>query len=365
MTPFQQKEKKRGFTLVELLVVIAIIGILVALLLPAVQAAREAARRTQCVNSLKQIGIALHNFHDANKVFPPANINGGASCQPNGVAGYRTECTNDEWAEFIQRQENPGILNTSGWTILLPFLEEIALYEQYDFDQAASDEVFRLSGPGIPVIGDPAVNQPVIQHTVELLICASEGVDVGLQPLPLREGLQGATSNYVFAWGGFVDWFGEYSKYKSHPSLGMFGNNGAAKFRNVTDGLSHTIAVGESIRFHCWGNMSAWGVGRYGGGGVVYSIDTDSNILDMLLSRLNATVNGSQYGALTGCTNSNCTTCGGGNLPYNHTIYSSKHPGGANFCFGDGSVHFIEDDISFVTWQHLHYIQDGNVMGEY
>jgi len=111
--------RRRGFTLVELLVVIAIIGVLVALLLPAVQAAREAARRMSCSNNLKQIGLALHNYHDSFKRFPPAGINYG----------------------WCQSPANDGrkLFNSNGLMMLLPFVEQNALYNQYDQTQAASN----------------------------------------------------------------------------------------------------------------------------------------------------------------------------------------------------------------------------------
>ena len=109
---------QRGFTLVELLVVIAIIGILVALLLPAIQAAREAARRAQCGNNLKQLGVAVHNYHDAYQVFPPAGIGYGWCSE--GRPGF------------------PTMLNVSGWTMVLPFLEQQSLYDRYDPRQSAS-----------------------------------------------------------------------------------------------------------------------------------------------------------------------------------------------------------------------------------
>ena len=107
--------RRLAFTLVELLVVIAIIGILVALLLPAIQAAREAARRTECTNKMKQLGVAIHNYHDTHKQFPPAGINYGWA-----GAGVTNPITGQ-------------ILNVSGWSMTLPFLEQQQLYDQYDF----------------------------------------------------------------------------------------------------------------------------------------------------------------------------------------------------------------------------------------
>ena len=114
--------RKRAFTLVELLVVIAIIGILVALLLPAIQAAREAARRSQCQNNVKQLGVALHNYHDTNKVFPPGGIDYGWSSNMAGSA----------------EPANKLVKNLNGLALLLPYLEQQSLYSQMDFTQCVS-----------------------------------------------------------------------------------------------------------------------------------------------------------------------------------------------------------------------------------
>jgi prepilin-type N-terminal cleavage/methylation domain-containing protein len=135
---------RSGFTLVELLVVIAIIGILVALLLPAVQAAREAARRMSCGNNLKQIGISLHNYHDVHKVFPAALMGSG---RYNSAAYYSTSGTN--WVK-----------NTTGWTLLLPFLEQSSIHDRYNFHVCSS-----MSSPyghrvsGTDLINDGLYNQ--------------------------------------------------------------------------------------------------------------------------------------------------------------------------------------------------------------
>ena len=143
------KMSKRGFTLIELLVVIAIIAILIALLLPAVQQAREAARRTQCKNNLKQLGIALHNYHDVHRVFPPSRLNVGF----HGGPVYATP-------------RPARYKNATGWTLLLPFIEQGNLYQQYDHNQAASwSYVYGMYSPG-EVAGNPDNNYAIVKTKI-------------------------------------------------------------------------------------------------------------------------------------------------------------------------------------------------------
>src|SRR5688500_12013198 len=149
--------RRRGFTLVELLVVIAIIGILVAMLLPAVQAAREAARRSSCQNNLKQMGLALHNYHDTFKVFPPALVNSG---RYNNMAYYTT-------------QGNGQVLNTTGWALMMPFYEQNAAYSKYDFRFCSTVDTATY---GLPISGSdtgPNSNDGIYNMRVEMLECPS------------------------------------------------------------------------------------------------------------------------------------------------------------------------------------------------
>src|SRR3712207_5906889 len=138
--------RRRGFTLIELLVVIAIIAVLIALLLPAVQGAREAARRAQCTNNLKQIGLALHGYENAHGAFPPAVIYSGSCYYSNGGRGL--------------------VLNTTAFTLLLPYLEQQPLHAAYNFEQASSGSAWQTTmkdggPPNTSLIGSPFANTTV------------------------------------------------------------------------------------------------------------------------------------------------------------------------------------------------------------
>ncbi|MFH1920921.1 MAG: DUF1559 domain-containing protein, partial [Planctomycetota bacterium] len=179
---------RSGFTLVEVLVVIAIIGILIALLLPAVQAAREAARRSQCANNLKQFGLAAHNYHDTFKVFPPALLNSGRMCNA---------ATNPSWGV------GPGTLNTTGWTMLLPFYEQQAIYDQWDFNLPSSVSVSNASWCSniLPPVGTSDKNAPLVGTRLSVHECPSND-DSGERRELLNSGFydirNAYRSSYVF-----------------------------------------------------------------------------------------------------------------------------------------------------------------------
>ncbi len=187
---------KRGFTLIELLVVIAIIGILVALLLPAVQQAREAARRVQCRNNLKQMGIALHNYHDTHQTFPFGYLK-----KPDGVQGNA--------AGF-------------GWlAMLLPQLEQNNIYQQFDWNRPLFD----------PVNEKPRLLQP------RLFLCPSDSFS-------MNNAVEMDTDR--FAMGCYVASFGPGDMdTDADDRRGMFSRNSRITTGDVTDGLSNTLAVGE------------------------------------------------------------------------------------------------------------------------
>ena len=315
------RPSRQGFTLIELLVVIAIIAVLIALLLPAVQQAREAARRTQCKNNLKQIGLALHNYHGTHKVFPAAVYSKGA-------------CTTGT--------PDPLTLNASGWTMLLPFLELGNLYEQYDSTQAACHYV---TGGG-PIAGDPMNNADVVSTLVPAFICPSENessysteADDRYLIAPGETTIRGALTNYDFS----TEWQNVYScnEYHTRPAAEkrMFSDNSDTRIANVTDGTSNTVAVSETRLGIANGAPSAWGYR----GWVMIGVD-------IYYQGINDTVrSGTDYAPQLG----DWGTAG------------SHHTGGCHVLMADGSVQFLSESINRTTLLNLSRMSDGNVVGEY
>lgn len=214
-----------GFTLVELLVVIAIIGILIALLLPAVQAAREAARRAQCTNNLKQFGLALHNYHDTYNCFP---------------MGWMIE------------DDLGGYISGWGWQVfLLPFIEQGALYDTIDPNHLDLYDVYTDTS------GTPEFRS-ILRTDIEGTRCPSDDTK---SPNPNRDlhGYDVATSNYVCSKGFFNP-----SGWTSRNNNGVLYGLSAIKFRDIKDGTSQTFAVGERCELH---NSANWaGPGGLGSG---------------------------------------------------------------------------------------------------
>jgi len=279
-----RRGRRAAFTLVELLVVIAIIGILIALLLPAVQAAREAARRMQCSNNLKQIALALHNYHDAYHSFPPGNVDNGVS-------------QSQEW----------------GWAVfLLPHLEQTPLYKQL----APNARRF------VDLLNHP-VDRVLCQRPLAVFRCPSdrtpallEGTD---QPrdldgvAPVGPHFFGATSNYIGVTG--------FWEIGIQPANGVLSANSKVKFRDIVDGTSYTFAVGERD-FYCAAGLWA-GVRDPRGWG--------PRGADYVLGRVSYKMN-----AVKNVGNPSCCQA-----------FSSPHPGGAHFAMCDGSVRFVNENIRF------------------
>lgn len=237
-----------GFTLVELLVVIAIIGLLVALLLPAIQAAREAARRSQCVNNLRQLGVGLHNYHSTYNTFPSAGYGYGACTGGTG---------------------DPRILNASGWLSMLPFLEQQALYDRWNKSECVSTQnqayCCSLAAAGGTLVGDPVANGNylVVSERIPVLSCPSDpgdyqltGSAYGITP---SSPLPGAKTNYDFSASTDEMYSCTYWKNAALTARPMFGQNSTTTIQKVTDGTSNTVAVIETLYSVYNGTCPAWG----------------------------------------------------------------------------------------------------------
>lgn len=228
---------RRGFTLVELLVVIAIIGALIGLLLPAVQSAREAARRTQSLSNLRQMGLALHNYHDVSRSLPP-----GFRSTATGTTGVGTN--------EVVTETGPG---WSFFALLLPFLEESSLHSTIRFDRPITDELNKAAREtNVAVFIDPGDTGP---RLIDI-------TDSGSSPAPGNTPTvmtQAAVCSYVGSLGTL--------RYEQQPFNGVFHRNSRIRFSEITDGLSKTIGIGERMSRH---TRSSW-VGVVPGQELVYA----------------------------------------------------------------------------------------------
>lgn len=338
-----RSSRLKGFTLIELLVVIAVIAILIALLLPAVQQAREAARRSQCKNNLKQIGLALHNYHETHSVFPYGTSHVGATCA-SGTGAVRP------------------ILNHRGWLLLLPMLEEAALYAQFDPSTASSDFDFvpAVDSSSQAVHGNPVTrNASVVSKNLSVLTCPSSqifpqnsqstgpGQYYGI--VTSGTSLKGALTNYGFstANGGHsaTVWCTNWGN-EAQNARHLFGLDSCARLRDVTDGASNTVAIVECNRQvqRSNGCPQTWGYTKW--------YDYSGTVLD------NGQFN--RWGPLIGATDP--ALPGVGLSPW---AAGSLHTGGAHIAMGDGSVRFLSENTYLVTLRNLCAIADGNVIGEF
>ena len=296
--------KSRGFTLIELLVVIAIIAILIALLLPAVQQAREAARRTQCKNNLKNLGLALHNYHDVNGSFPARQSGTGS----NTVGG-------------AQRGR------ISAHVQLAPFYEQQNLHDQI---QAANDA--------------PWSNVAHWNTELNILMCPSDSGDVA--PSGTARGL----NNYVYCGGDAL--LDSDQGNNPIPSRGLFGVWTTYGFRDMTDGSSNTIAMSERVRPDATNKLGM--VSTAGGSSPINCRAQFAN--NTLNSPYTSdTSPGFRWGdgaAFFAGFNTimppNTASCFNGGANHWETAYytaSSSHPGGVHVLMGDGATRFISENI--------------------
>ena len=316
--------KSAGFTLIELLVVIAIIAILVALLLPAVQQAREAARRSSCKNNLKQIALGLHNYHDTFNVFPP------------GFIDFDPDYTNGKTQGAAQNS------NGLAWsTMILPFIEQPALYDQI------GTQTGNFTRHWMDANGDGTVN--------DAIAAAREGIATYSCPSDTMGLVNTKRGNY-----GKTNYMGNSGNAAAIDRRGIFWVDSKVNMKDITDGTTNTLMVVERSATtetggltNCGGGVCAWDGGLWIGGR--YS--------------------GNSVGWHSGITPTDVDSYGGGNSTYMIGRSSatwgyawsnnSTHKGGLQAALSDGGVIFLSENISMTTYQRLRQRNDGFVLGEF
>jgi len=328
------KKLNRGFTLIELLVVIAIIAILIALLLPAVQQAREAARRTQCKNNLKQFGLAIHNYHDVYTLFP------------HNAHAYGTNVTGCGPSWLVR---------------ILPYIEQGPAYNQMDFTTASdwtmqyganvnAGVVAQLRVPGIFCPSSP------LPETRSQATVANGTVVYQLPTYVAINGsyFQGGTSSVVATPNDLATSPYGYTVYNG-VIIRVGGKGGSSRMRDITDGISNTVMIGEQGNYHFdaantkrdlrSSNFSggAWAAGRPEASGwtlnttsIRFPINYDGALLD-----------------------------GMSQAYHKHTLLNSAHTGGVQVLLADGSVRFLSENLDFATLTALADKADGTVLGEF
>ena len=327
------KRHARGFTLIELLVVIAIIGILVSLLLPAVQQAREAARRSQCKNNLKQLGLAMHNYHDVHNTFPPALI-----------------------AENSADVGGNMLANWSWGAMIAPYMDLANSYNTLKVGSQRASASIRPGQPGrtvaqtvVPAFRCPSDTAPDLNNLKQVSSDSDNNVYT-------------ATSNYVINHGANVlSALPSWSQWASGQVQGPFLRNVGAKMRDFTDGTSNTVLISERMYGDPNGSLGDSDT-EFGRAGLVWFTQSDG-----LLGGSTVNWAGVACVAFTGYQYINGTDS------WQDTMgASSRHVGGAQFLLGDGSVRFISENVqqnnSQVTDSLYDYLlnhQDGQVVGEF
>ncbi len=312
--------RKLGFTLVELLVVIAIIGILIALLLPAVQAAREAARRSQCTNNLKQLGLALHNYHDVNKAFPAIGYGRGWS-DVGSTAGDANDLA-----------EGPTILNHNSWVSLAPYYEQQAIYSAYNFNAAACGYI-RNSARPLAGGGVAPANIAVAKTNLAIFRCPSDSWDP-LNKVSTAYSPDGTAANRSYRTNyEFSAHRSGYYSFNWWPRLTdrrlkyMFSTNTCSTVADITDGTSNTVAVVETVHNVINGDCPGWAFR----GWVMAGVDIAGGINQWQWPVLGSWYTGDR-------------TVRVGQL-FDWGFAGSLHPGGANVCMADGSVRFLSETL--------------------
>jgi prepilin-type N-terminal cleavage/methylation domain-containing protein/prepilin-type processing-associated H-X9-DG protein len=368
--------KRRGFTLIELLVVIAIIGILIALLLPAVQKVREAANRLKCQNNLKQIGLAAHNFESTNSYFPP-------------------------WIGSVNINGRVGSNHASPQALLLPYIEQSNKYNQFNFNYLTWNDTVPKDSKNNPLDEPPMprINLPARTQDISIYLCPSDASST-IRPADWADDGDNDPSKYPEGRLNYLGCIGTTSSMEPTPSDTPGGSNSATwnkgagifatswsgqqvlkgtPISGVIDGTSNTAMFSEVMRTtEGWPHISNTRTNT----SVILALptivdasyDTDGRVAPPCASgaEWNSTVSYAgleferslyavtfynhtlppNWNRLTASGNQQYN-CGDTSITYFHVSPSSHHAGGVNVCFADGSVHFISDNIDFATWQAL------------
>jgi prepilin-type N-terminal cleavage/methylation domain-containing protein len=319
----RSRRSRRAFTLIELLVVIAIIAILIALLLPAVQQAREAARRTECKDNIKNIGLALHNFHDTYGSFPPGQA------RPYSYVGGTLTITGT--------QDNFGF---SWAAYILAQMEQKPLFDQYSALMLAG----RKDGGGLQMcveVTDDGTNFIYTDAAGATQTVANFNTQLKIYRCPSSASVdtrnRGAVINYAASCGN-------NRNNAAAANGGMFSRRGVVvKISDVTDGMSNTIAVGEAGSFH---NRTAYNgaahIPRWHG---THS-ETNANLISRVVNAATPPnlINGANYDA---------------------AAMTSQHPGGVQVLAGDGAVHFVNENVNPTIWEALGTKAGGEAIAQF
>ena len=339
------QRRKHGFTLIELLVVIAIIAVLIALLLPAVQQARESARRTSCKNAFKQIGLAMHNYHDTFRIFPPGMI---WRDNTNIYTNNFNDANNTSPATANALNMGPS------WLVhMLPYIDQAPLYNNYNSNLS---------------VCDPA-NQAVVGANLGVFWCASDAYSTS-QNQATFGGRSWGRCNYAASSGtnvGATTWWRSID-----PSQrGLFGPNSTSNIAGVSDGTSSTVASWE-IRSGMgqWDPRGTWANGRVGGGMIV----------DCVQGNPSNSITGDCYGINEGTHSNGDDVWSVNNYQTNATIAAgmggfsggdgqagpkSLHVGGVHALLTDGAVRFVSQNIDRSVMVSIMTIGGAEVVGDF